>query len=108
MMETTDQYVAFLRSRISDLLAQRGLSEHKLSLELGKGGSYIRAITNGLSLPSVRELFNIMTYFEISPAECFEGLEDKGSLRSELREKLRELDDDSLKKVALFIEWIGK
>ena len=105
-MEITNEYVAFLRTRISDLLTQRGISEHRMSLELGKGGSYIRAITNGLALPSVRELFNIITYFELSPAEFFEGLDDKGSLRSDLREILRELDDDSLKKVALFIEWI--
>lgn len=107
-MDTNEAYIAFLRSRISELLTQRGVSEHKLSLELGKGGSYIRAITNGLSLPSVKELFNIIAYFEISPAEFFEGLEDKGSLRSELREKLREMDDDSLEKVATFIKWIGK
>ena len=105
-MDITNQYVAFLRTRISELLTQRGISEHRMSLELGKGGSYIRAITNGLALPSVRELFNIITYFELSPAEFFEGLDDNGSLRSELRESLRELDDDSLKKVALFIEWI--
>lgn len=107
-MDTNEQYIAFLRSRISELLVQRGISEHKLSLELGKGGSYIRAITNGLTLPSVKELFNIIAYFEISPAEFFEGLDDKGSLRSELREKLRSLDDDSLEKIATFIKWIGK
>ena len=105
-MDITNQYVAFLRTRISELLTQQGISEHRMSLELGKGGSYIRAITNGLALPSVKELFNIITYFELSPAEFFEGLDDKGSLRSDLREILRELDDDSLKKVALFIEWI--
>ena len=107
-MDTNEVYIAFLRSRISELRAQRGVSEHKLSLELGKGGSYIRAITNGLTLPSVKELFNIIAYFEISPAEFFEGLEDKASLRSELREKLREMDDDSLEKVAAFSKWSGK
>lgn len=107
-METTARYEAFLRSRISELIAQKGLSEHRLSLELGKSGSYIRAITNGLTLPSVKELFNIITYFEISPAEFFEGLDDTQSLRSQLREKLRELDDDSLQKVDLFIGWIEK
>ena len=107
-MDTTAQYEQFLRNRISELIAQRNLSEHRLSLEIGKSGSYIRAITNGLTLPSVKELFNIIAYFEISPAEFFEGLEDAHSLRSQLREKLREMDDDSLQKVALFIEWIEK
>lgn len=107
-MDITAKYEAFLRSRISELISQRNLSEHRLSLEIGKSGSYIRAITNGLTLPSVKELFNIIAYFEISPSEFFEGLEDAQSLRSQLREKLRELDDDSLQKVALFIEWIEK
>lgn len=107
-METNERYEAFLRRRISELLAQRGISEHRLSLELGKSGSYIRAITNGLTLPSVKELFNIIAYFEISPAEFFDGLDDDASLRFQIREKLRELDDDTLKKVALFIEWIEK
>lgn len=107
-MDKSEQYVAFLRSRISELIVQRGLSEHKLSLELDKSGSYIRAITNGLTLPSIKELFNIIAYFEISPAEFFEGLDDQDTLRYELREKLRDLDDDTLKKVALFIDWIRK
>ena len=85
-MDTTAQYEQFLRNRISELIAQRNLSEHRLSLEIGKSGSYIRAITNGLTLPSVKELFNIIAYFEISPAEFFEGLEDAHSLLSQLRE----------------------
>lgn len=107
-MEPTERYEEFLRRRISELLVQRGLSEHRLSLELDKSGSYIRAITNGLALPSVKELFNIITYFDMNPAEFFEGVEDAQSLLSQLREKLRELDEDSLQKVALFIEWIEK
>lgn len=107
-METTERYVAFLRSRISELIVQRGISEHRLSLELGKSGSYIRAITNGLALPSVKELFNIMEYFGISPAEFFEGLEDDGSLRSNLRKSLWTLDEETLQKVTLFLEWIEK
>ena len=107
-MDTSEHYIDFLRSRISELLTQRGISEHRLSLGLGKGGSYIRAITNGLALPSVKELFNIIDYFEISPSEFFEGLDDTGSMRNELRAKLREMDDESLEKVATFIRWIEK
>lgn len=107
-MDTTEQYTAFLRSRISELLTQRGISEHRLSLELGKSGSYIRAITNGMTLPSVKELFNIIAYFELTPAEFFETMETDHSLRFELREKLREMDDETLKKVALFLEWIRR
>lgn len=105
-MDTIEEYVAFLRRRISELLTQRGISEHRFSLELGKSGSYIRAITNGLALPSVKELFRIIAYFEINPAEFFHGLGNDDSLRFQLQEELRKLDDKDLQKVALFIEWI--
>ena len=47
-MDTNERYVAFLRSRISELLAQRGISEHKLSLELGRGQWANLAIGQGI------------------------------------------------------------
>ena len=107
-MDENARYEQFLRDRITELREQRNISEHRLSLELGKSGSYIRSITSGLTLPSVRELFNIIAYFEISPAEFFTGLEDKTSLRVALTEKLRELSDEDLEKVSTFIGWIKK
>lgn len=52
-MERRETYEAFIRKRISELIVQRDISEHYLSLMLGKSGSYIRAITSGRALPSV-------------------------------------------------------
>ena len=69
-------------------------------------GSYIRSITSGATMPSMKELFNIMVYFEVSPSEFFSGLQGKNSLRAVLGEKLRELSDVDLEKVSLFVEWI--
>lgn len=62
-MDDNRRYEAFVRNRITELREQKGVSEHRMSLELGKSGSYIRSITNGISMPSLRELFNIMEYF---------------------------------------------
>lgn len=107
-MESSQRYAIFLRNRISELIAQRGISEHRLSLELGKSGSYIRAITNGLTLPSVKELFNIIDYFEMDPSEFFAGLTDDKSLRAQINAEIRELDEEELEKVRLFITWIKK
>lgn len=107
-MESSQRYAIFLRNRISELIAQRGISEHRLSLELGKSGSYIRAITNGLTLPSVKELFNIINYFEMDPSEFFAGLADDKSLRAQINAEIRELDEEDLEKVRLFITWIKK
>ena len=108
MNETRERYETFLRHRISELVVQNGISEHYLSLQLGKGDSYIRAITNGLALPSVKELFNIMIYFDMGPTEFFAGLENDSSLQKQIYNDLKELSDEDLQKVKTFIGWIAK
>lgn len=107
-MDDTLRYETYLRDRITELREQKGISEHRLSLELGKSGSYIRSITSGATLPSMKELFNIMAYFEVSPVEFFIGLKGKNSLRAKLSDRLLGLNDEDLEKVSTFIEWIKK
>ena len=107
-MDDIQKYEQYLRERITELRDRKGISEHRLSLELGKSGSYIRSITSGAPMPSMKELFNIMVYFEVSPAEFFSGLQGEDTLRAALGEKLRELSDADLEKVSLFIGWITK
>ena len=58
------KYIEFVRSRITELRVKKDVSEHKMSLDLDKSGSYIRGITSGASMPSVKELFNIIAYFD--------------------------------------------
>lgn len=101
-------YTDFVRARITELRLKKNVAEHKMSLELGKSGSYIRGITNGTSLPSLRELFNIIEYFEISPTEFFAPLESKDSAYAKLCDKLRNLDDTEIEKVSTFIDWMSK
>ncbi len=72
-METAD-YEARLRAKITTLRMERNISELRMSLDLGKSGSYIRSITSGAALPSLRELFNIIHYLGITPADFFETL----------------------------------
>lgn len=107
-MDESLRYEEYLRNRITELRVKKDVSEHRMSLDLGKSGSYIRGITSGAALPSVRELFNIIAYFDLSPAEFFTGLDEQGSLRTSLRAELLDLDEDELEKVSLFIRWIKK
>jgi transcriptional regulator with XRE-family HTH domain len=86
----------------------KNLSEHKMSLDLGKSGSYIRGITSGTALPSLKELFNIISYFNMTPAEFFAPMDDADTPYRELCEKLRTMDKDDLEKVRSFISWIEK
>ena len=107
-MDDTQRYITYMRERITDLRTKKDVSEHRMSLELGKSGSYIRGITSGAALPSLRELFNIMAYFEVSPSEFFDGLDDSDSLRTALRGRLMELNNEDLQKVSSFLDWIRK
>ena len=38
-MDDNRRYEAFVRNRITELREQKGVSEHRMSLELGKSGS---------------------------------------------------------------------
>ncbi|RGY99438.1 helix-turn-helix transcriptional regulator [Clostridium sp. AM58-1XD] len=106
-MDEIENYENFLRNRITELRLLKNVSEHRMSLSLGKSGSYIRGITNGSTLPSLRELFNIITYFDMTPEEFFTGADDE-SPRTAIWKKLLVFDEEDLKKIELFINWIQK
>lgn len=78
-----------------------------MSLKLGRNGSYIRGITNGVALPSLRELFNIIVYFNMTPAEFF-SLDADRPPYTKLYERILHLENDDLEKVGIFINWISK
>ncbi len=102
----TRDYENQLRDRITQLRMQMGVSEHRMSLELNKSGSYIRRITSGDALPSVHELFNIIQYFNMSPAEFFLTISNSPLKHNELYDKIRTMNKEKLDKVDLFIDWI--
>ena len=101
-------YESFVRSRISELRLQKNVSEHKMSLELGRSGSYIRGITSGIALPSLKELFNIMTYLDVTPPEFFAPLEKDDTTYHRICRHLQNFNEEELKKVEIFLEWINR
>ncbi len=105
-MKHPQSYEEYVRQQITELRMKKDISEHRLSLELGKSDSYIRGITSGQSLPSLKELFNIIRYFGLTPAEFFTSADDPELPRICVQRKLFDLSDEDLEKVALFIEWI--
>ena len=99
---------AFIRNRITELRLAKNISEHRMSLDLDKSGSYIRSITSGLALPSIKELFNIIAYLDITPAQFFAPLEETASPYAKLCCRLQQLDDMDLRKVDAFLDLISK
>lgn len=96
----------FVRTRITELRIQKDVSEHKMSLDLDKNGSYIRGITSGAAMPSVKELFNIIAYFDMTPVDFFAPLATEDTPYNAICERLRSLDADDLQKVSTFLDWI--
>ena len=72
-MDEVSQYEKYLRDQITKLRSKKGISEHRLSLELGKSGSYIRSITSGATMPSMKELFNIWPILRSALPSSFPG-----------------------------------
>ena len=62
----------FVRDRITQLRIQKGVSEYKMSYDLGHSRGYINNISSGKALPSLAEFFAICEYFGITPQEFFD------------------------------------
>ena len=106
MSET--KYVEFVRARITELRLKKDVSEHKMSLDLDKSGSYIRGITSGAAMPSVKELFHIIAYFDMTPVDFFAPLAAEDTPYNAICQRLRSLNADDLQKVNTFVDWIAE
>lgn len=80
----------FIRQRISDLRIKKGVSEYKMSLDLGHSKGYIQSISSGKSLPSVTELLYICEYLGVTPKAFF----DADSAAPQMVEHIHDLAKD--------------
>jgi len=74
----------FIRKRITELRLARGISERKMSLDLGHSTSYVRSITAGRTLPSMTEFLYICEYLSVTPEEFF----NEGYAFTETKQKI--------------------
>lgn len=86
----------FIRDRISLLRTKKGVSEYKMSLDLGHSKSYIQSISSGKALPSLSEFLYICDYLNITPKEFFDTDIQEPSMLNELYENAKNLNSDDL------------
>lgn len=86
----------FIRDRITQLRIQKGVSEYKMSYDLGHSRSYMYNISSGKSLPPMAEFLEICEYFGISPSQFFNDSSDNPALLQTAIEELKKLNDDDL------------
>lgn len=87
----------FVRSRITELRIQKGVSEYKMSMDLGHSKSYIQGISSGRALPSLPEFLYICDYFKITPKEFFDEEVQDPVLINELLRYVSQLKTDDIK-----------
>ena len=66
----------YIRNKISELRIKKGLSEYKMSLDLGHSKSYIQSISSGKALPSLSEFLYICNYLGVTPKDFFDDTQD--------------------------------
>lgn len=86
----------FVRNRITQLRINKGISEYKMSYDLGHSRGYINNISSGKALPSLSEFFSICDYFGITPVAFFETEKNDPVLITTVIEKLKLLDDSDI------------
>lgn len=74
----------FIRERISALRIQKGVSEYKMSIDLGHSKSYIQSISTGRAMPSMTEFLYICEYLGVTPQQFFDENNDYPSQVNEL------------------------
>ena len=94
----------FVRERITQLRLQKGVSEYKMSYDLGHSRGYINNISSGKSMPSMLEFFSICEYFSITPVEFFDVKLAHPERMSQVMEDLVQLPKDDLELIHLNIK----
>ena len=86
----------FIRDRITQLRIQKGVSEYKMSYDLGHSRSHIYNISSGKSLPPLAEFLEICDYFGITPSQFFDDTSENPYLVQSASEEIKKLNDDDL------------
>ena len=87
----------FVRERITQLRLEKGISEYKMSYDLGHSRSYIYNISSGRALPPMTEFFQICDSFEITPSQFFDVSQENSPLLDTTIAALRKLSDEDLR-----------
>lgn len=100
--------IEFVRNRITELRLKKGISEYRLSYDLGHGKNYVRNITSGHSNPSVKELLLLIEQLGVTPKEFFDENKDSKNpiLVKQINDSMDSLSDDDLHAILSIINRI--
>jgi transcriptional regulator with XRE-family HTH domain len=98
-----DMELEFIRHRITELRLKKGVSESRMSSDLGHNKNYIQHITSGKSNPSAQELLYIIDYLGVTPSIFFDEGETNPILAQKIIDGLKEMPEADLLLLISFI-----
>lgn len=93
----------FIRTRLTELRLKKGISEYKMSTDLGHSKSYIQSISSGRALPSLSEFLYICEYLQVSPHDFFDEGNNNPILINEINEKIKNMNENDLQLILTII-----
>jgi len=94
----------FIRSRLTQLRMQKGVSEYQMSLDMGHSRSYIQSIVSGKALPSMTEFLYMCEYLDVTPSAFFDEQTENPALLQKAIEEMRSLSDRDILSLLSLIE----
>jgi len=94
----------FIRQRITELRMKKGVSEYRMSIEMGHSRNYIRHITSGKALPSMGEFLYICEYLGVTPSAFFDEQVKNPALLQKAIDEMRTLPDKDILSLLSLIE----
>lgn len=101
-------YEEFVRNRITQLRLQKNVSEYQMSYDLGQSRGYINNITSRKAMPSMKQLFSICEYFDITPMEFFDEEVSNPELINKAVDGFKQLDDSDTLIILNFMDRLLK
>lgn len=86
----------FIRKRITELRLKKGVSEYKMSTDMGHSKSYIQSITSGRALPSLSEFLYICEYLGVTPKDFFDNEQQEPLLVAQIMAGIKNLNEKDL------------
>lgn len=89
-------YEVFIRNRITELRLQKGVSEYKMSKDMGHSKSYMQSISSGRALPSLTEFIYMFEYFGVTPSQFFDTESKNTLLINQILDETKDMTNDDL------------
>lgn len=100
----SEDWVSFLRARITSLRIAKGVSEYQMSYDLGHSRSYVYHISSGKNLPKITGFFDICEYFDITPEMFFKTDTDTPVITQKVLNGMSQLSERDQNMILGFVE----